>query len=892
MKFKKGYLMYIVLSLLMILLLCIVFAGCSTEGESDPTPGNSGSVNSQSVDPNRSIDPNQSQGAANPSEGNPENTNTDVIDQSGEPGITDPDNTDLENTNQSGETQNNVSGNVQVSSGQTQTTSTSAKITTPKTVTLPKSPAGTVPSYKPPDPEKVKLNLYKNQYVGYSDVNSITSGMQWPKDQIFPIFSPPAATMDIIHRKYLEFDERVTFATLQGLVNKVKPRIAIPESELHDVNAIWYDLFKFKSSNMPDYNASNKYNIPKKYKDTVKGFVLYDPAKSVHYHNLANSIANANPGYIPVTQKVKDNLVKADSYFNFASSKIIDITKLTYTTALDIYQYLYDSSYWKNTLSKRLIVNLELTNADKYANRDIAAAAGAATIFLENRTTGNDASGQSMGLQRTLFGKFLKDMADARAKNNDTCVVMGFVNEESSGLGLISSYGIGLVPSDFYYDSTAFAGVNHIVYNAPVPRRPALANKVYIALYMSDGDNITYNQRNLRTVWRNETAKKNLGKIAMNWSFAPSAADIGPGLLNYFYDNMTEKDCMVMGPSGAQYFVPYCSNPGGGQTRGQTVLNEGYMNYFSKLTETYARRTGMRVVMASGGATTMVRSSLAQNCRSLYGYMIEDWSYNNPSSLTADPNTTAGVTSGVGNNKLYFERSRYTYYKNVPQIQTDIRSVLSSYDVKQPRFISYMMCVHFREDLFGAAKPGDWTKEKENSLDNLLKMQSELKKIYGTSKPHEFVRADHYFSYYYEANKLPFNLTMLAEPMTRVTASDKSNANVLCDGSNKTMWTAKNTGNVYVQFDFSKTYSISRYVIKHAETTGMLKNYNTREWKVEVSTNGTTWTQVDHYRENVLAETDVDIKPVDARYLRITILNSADTSTVRIANVEVYGAVK
>ena len=760
-------------------------------------------------------------------------------------------------------------------------------IVTPPRVTIPpRTHSDPPPLYREPDQEILSSNKYKNQYDGYSDVKDITSGMQWADDQMLPIFSQPADDMDMIFKDYLDDEEKVSFGTLQGLVNRSKPRISIYERNKD--NALWYDLLGFNNSK-PEYTKETKYELAVKYKDEIKGFVLYSSEKSHHYRNLAQSIANAHDGFIPVTKSVIQELNNKNIGKDFSAAKgtIIDISGMVQTNTADIYEYLYNSPEWKNVLSKRLIINLDPSSPGKFTNRDIAAAAKAAIIYLDTKTS---ASGE-----RKIFNWLLKDMADARDINNDTAVVLGFVTEEASGLGMISKYGIGLVPSDFYYDTTVFAGSDHVVYNAPVPRRPALANKVYIALYMSDGDNIQMNQRLHRDIWRTELDAKVRGNIAVNWSLAPAGADIGPGILNYYYSNMTDKEYMVAGPSGVAYFVPYCVMGGGGHSRGTNIYEKNYMDYFSKLTETYTKRTGMRIIMGSGGATAMVRSSFAQNCRSLYGYLMEDHT-NLEFGLETDINTTAGVTVGDAANKLYFERSRMTYKKSVSDIRLDIRSILNKYDNKKPEFISYMMCAFFRGDVQNPPKdPNDNRKEalpsEWNTTANLIKMRDDLHRSHGVV-PHEFVRADHYFSYYYEANKLPFNLTMLAEPMTRVTASDKSSADSVCDGCNRTMWETKNTSGIYLQFDFDKVYTVNRYIIKHAETTGMLKNYNTRSWKVEISTDNKKWTEVDFYQENVMAETDIDINPVDARHIRITVLDPGDQSTVRIANVEIYGYIK
>ena len=66
---------------------------------------------------------------------------------------------------------------------------------------------------------------------------------------------------------------------------------------------------------------------------------------------------------------------------------------------------------------------------------------------------------------------------------------------------------------------------------------------------------------------------------------------------------------------------------------------------------------------------------------------------------------------------------------------------------------------------------------------------------------------------------------------------------------------------------------------------------NTKNYTVEVSTDGENWTLVDDYRNNTANVTDIDIDPVNASQLRITITDAGSDGIARIADVEIYGRV-
>ena len=156
----------------------------------------------------------------------------------------------------------------------------------------------------------------------------------------------------------------------------------------------------------------------------------------------------------------------------------------------------------------------------------------------------------------------------------------------------------------------------------------------------------------------------------------------------------------------------------------------------------------------------------------------------------------------------------------------------------------------------------------------------------------KIVRADHWFSYFNEANHLPFNLTLLQD-MVITSSTAKTNVRLAADGSPSEgyIWisrTAEGTG--WIQMDFQETYKISRYVVRHAETSGLEPQLNTRDYIVETSLNGETWTTVGTHTDNTVPVNDVSITPVEARYVRVNVTNGGTDGFVRIGDIEVYGA--
>jgi len=670
-----------------------------------------------------------------------------------------------------------------------------------------------------------------NNYKPYTAVTNRTSGTSWPTGQAIPTFATPASTLDSISVNNLSDDEEITFTALQGLINKQQPRMLILDANPDEGSTTWSNTFGFTRTT---YNNSNKYNIAGKYKSEIKGIVVYSTEKSSHYRNLAASIANAK-GYIPVTESIKNNLTSAG--VSFSSSNTIDITGLTYTSATSIYNYLYDN-YWKDC-TKRLLISAS-PDTDLNHTRDMAAATGAAVVYLDCTNS----------TQKTLYQKFLKDMKPGNA------LVMGWFTTERSGIIAGTECGISTVPADLFISSTVYAGTDHKIQIPVVPARPALENKLYIAVYVTDGDNVQYVQRAMRKIWGEQTNDR--GKVAINWTISPALVDLAPGMMNYYYNLASDKECFVAGPSGMGYFMPINTLAEPGAPNKDFVTNKALMDPYTALTETYMQRAGLRALTIWDNASTMQRSSFENNCRYLYGATVQLFG-------------SGSVSSSVANNRLAFIRHETAYESSYETLRTNLRGRINSYSGSAPEFLSYQVNV--------------WSGEVRTS--QLVQLYNELKASY-PNKKFEFVRADHFYSYYNEAKKLPYNLCMSSA--TKVTGSSSSTETVK-DGTPVSMWTST-ASSKWLQFDFGRNYSISRYVIRHAGENGMSKSYNTYSYAVQVSNDGKAWSTVDTYSGNTENVTDINLSSVvSARYLRILIDNPGSDGTARIADVEIYGKV-
>ncbi len=660
----------------------------------------------------------------------------------------------------------------------------------------------------------------QNKHREYTLLPSPEKGILWPEGQAIPHFAQPAEILDGLDMRTASLSptEKAIYASLQGLVNRNKPRIILFD-QVREGNYKWPDHLGLKVKETFD-----KWSLLKKYQDEVSGIILYDRAKSNHYLNLATTIGglkNALPVEISDWDSLKAN--------GFTFQVLEDISNLPFTTAPEIYQYLFDT-YW-NQCTKRLLVSLN-PRLSGYI-RDIGIAAGSAIVWLDPRKKDEEA----------VLRKFLGDMKAGES------IMIGWWAEERSGIGLGTQYGISTIPADYYENTTVYAGMPPVIQLPAVPKKPVLENKVYLAIFLSDGDNVQYCQHAMSTLWDH----KNRGAVPINWTVSPGLADMGPGLLNYYYSTATPNDFFASGPSGLGYALIYDAH-----NKKWNVTDPELMDAYTRFTQQYLEKSGLRIITIWDEISEDQMDIYTTNCRYLYGVTREDWERSAPFQTV------------VKQEKLAFIPNHPCYAGKIEDILVRWEKKIKTFDGSKPLFL--------------AAQGVSW----EMGPDNIVLMKEKLEALL----PGDIVicRGDHFFTLFNEANELYFNLTL--SPEMAVTSSETStHPEFAADGSpsENNTWISSGSGKKWIQFDFKEEYLINRFVVRHAGSGAMDQELNTKSFRFELSNDGKKWKTVSRYKNNRSRVTDTDFAPVKARYARISIQDGGRDEMARIGDVEIYG---
>ncbi len=110
--------------------------------------------------------------------------------------------------------------------------------------------------------------------------------------------------------------------------------------------------------------------------------------------------------------------------------------------------------------------------------------------------------------------------------------------------------------------------------------------------------------------------------------------------------------------------------------------------------------------------------------------------------------------------------------------------------------------------------------------------------------------------------------------------------------ANNSKWcSTTDIGAQWLRIDLGSEVTVSRWIVKHAGEGGETSGYNTRDFTLQKSTDGNSWTDVDSVAGNTANSTDRTVTPFSARYVRLYITNpqtSSSNKAARIYEIELY----
>ena len=382
------------------------------------------------------------------------------------------------------------------------------------------------------------------------------TNVYWSEGRVFPKFSKPDCleVIDLRGMNFFNDTKYISLITLQGLVNKHKPRMYII---LTDIDDEWLKLIQ--KENIPIIKT-NLEEAMEKYRNYCKGYVVYD-AKVPDTLNLANIMSGIHDLIVTSPQNI--------DWIESLGFKEFEDLRGKFKSRLEVYRWAYEELWPK--CDHRLLAPMrpyhvyDPPRPMQIAVRDYATAL---KLFIHYLDPYNSE-------ELRLFKNLLKEMPD------NSAILGWYEGTEHITVRLASEYNkfVVVITGNPYLVSnlTVWSGIEvETKFKLPPINLSKLGeDKVYVTFYMNDGDNVQWNFM-MKKFWSDPYR----GRIPMAWTISPFLIDLAPLVMKYYVDSMSENDTFVSGPSGTGYWYPN--------------VNPNYVQKFLEIATKYFKRTGLR----------------------------------------------------------------------------------------------------------------------------------------------------------------------------------------------------------------------------------------------------------------------------------------------------------
>ncbi|MHA1426156.1 MAG: GxGYxYP domain-containing protein [Candidatus Helarchaeota archaeon] len=328
----------------------------------------------------------------------------------------------------------------------------------------------------------------------------------------------------------LPYEEQLALTTLQGLVNRMNTSLYFI---YRDSDAFWLERLKdYYGVNYTVFTYSSYWEIIEKYNTSIKGVIIYDET-FMDTVNVATFLAGLNDCLV----------IHPKMLINFTSilgvSLIYDF-RGNFSSRVALYTWAFEN-YW-------LLANHQMIASrppEKTYFRDYIVASKIFTFWLQCGPFGDPE-------EIKLFRRII-------AETPPNIPVWGWFTDPGGALGeyeavkTISHAGkysfCAAIPDltvlSAFQDSSL---IQHVIeFNVSDYK---LENKIYVTMVVSDGDNVDYcTNYLLENIWQNSER----GTVPLGITLEPLMARISPVVLKYYYENATENEYFLAGPSGAGY---------------------------------------------------------------------------------------------------------------------------------------------------------------------------------------------------------------------------------------------------------------------------------------------------------------------------------------------------
>jgi hypothetical protein len=352
-----------------------------------------------------------------------------------------------------------------------------------------------------------------------------------PFPEIFPRSAPPAPRIVIFDTRRLLPDEQLLVYTLQGLVNRSRPELYCLTNPL---DPQWLDWLKKRGQIRSTEPLTDIKSLLARYRNRFQGAVITDPKLPASI-NVATMLAGVR-GAVVLSPRLSREL----------ALPVREDLRGRWRTSVEAYRWAFDHLW--SQMNHHV---LACSYPDHLALRDYLVQHRIFIFWLSGPIDGvkpyaNPTS--EARLMEQLFAKMPVNIPVMSYPWAAKDVGIG----EGPGVTLFAEFGKYLVGSINCSNLSLHSGVRMPRFiQKPAPPAPKLTKgKVYVSWIISDGDNLpVLTLNNFPQLWKEPVR----GSLPLGWTISPSAANLIPGVVDYYYSTATPADDFLGAVSGVGY---------------------------------------------------------------------------------------------------------------------------------------------------------------------------------------------------------------------------------------------------------------------------------------------------------------------------------------------------
>lgn len=419
-------------------------------------------------------------------------------------------------------------------------------------------------------------------------------------DTFLPESKPPPRELLVVNADKLNAHERIALACLQGLTSRKQPRIWINRGWIESKqdrpyqDQTWLDWLK-KTKEIEGYTIiTNWTSLFTKFADSYEGAIVPDP-KLYRGNLLAVNVASC-----------EDLIVAAPRLAKRLKLPIKIDLRGRFKTYAEGMNWVWE--HYKNRLNHHLCNYLYPSRLKNCAFAYDLQWRG--VVFWIAGPVDEHNRGADPIAERRVMAKIFAEMDPNVAVLGYPWNGDGVGLGEGNGVAFASRYAKGLIASDYLANTCVMSGVHVARLTQPQQPPPPVLNKnsIYIALVLSDGDNM-----GLWMYWYKKYFEApSFGKFPLAFGMGPEIRELIPSVAQWYYEHASPETEFIADVCGVAYIQP---NQYGLAYANRNRVLGGFLDWTARA----MRSMGMRTVRAGGNDEILSQyASALPFCDSLF----------------------------------------------------------------------------------------------------------------------------------------------------------------------------------------------------------------------------------------------------------------------------------